>query len=175
MKKIIIYKHARIWHTATMLLVLAACGGGGGGSSDNVASPAPSPSKSVSGSASKGPLDGATIRMYEITADGSIGTDTGITATTDANGNFTLDFTGHSPDGLLHLLQASDGSYMDESDQEGIREIVISGVILEAILPDDASTIAITPYTNALYLKSLREAAEFSNFEEIYSRNPPIR
>jgi hypothetical protein len=136
--------------------------------------PAPSPSKSVSGSASKGPLDGATIRMYEITADGSIGTDTGITATTDANGNFTLDFTGHSPDGLLHLLQASDGSYMDESDQEGIREIVISGVILEAILPDDASTIAITPYTNALYLKSLREAAEFSNFEEIYSRNQDL-
>lgn len=173
MKKNITYNGLRIWLAAAILSVLTACGGGGGGggSSDNVASPAPSPSKSVSGSASKGPLDGATIRMYEINADGSIGTDTTVTTTTDANGNFTLDFTNHSADGLLHLLQASDGSYKDESDQEGVREIAISGVILEAILPDDASTIAITPYTNALYLKSLREAAEFSNFEEVYSRN----
>lgn len=173
------YKHSRIWLTAAMLSILTACGGGGGGSdssSNDGSTGSGSSGVSVNGGASKGPLNGATIKVYEITSLGFIdGTELPITATTAADGTFTLTFPVEHENDHPHLLQAVGGFYMDESDQNGIRKVDFSAgpdVSLEAILPASETTVAITPYSNALYIKSHDEAnSNSTSFIEVFAQN----
>ena len=88
-----------------LVLALAACGGGGGSSGGS------SGGATVSGVASKGPLDGANICAYAL-RDGRKGEQIGACVNTDAMGQYRLDLGGYRGDALI---EASGGSYIDEA------------------------------------------------------------
>lgn len=123
----------------------------------------------VTGAVSKGPLQGATVEFYQINAATGAATTLVNSAVTDSSGNFSV--TG-LPSELI-LVKTSGGSYVDESDSETNpslrRRITFSaGDQLMAILPAGQTTLAITPYSMALYKKALNQAGG-SNFTNVYA------
>lgn len=84
---------------AAAAAVLAACGGNS------------APPTTVSGVASKGPLNGAQVCAYAI-ASGAKGAPIGACATTDASGHYELNLGSFSGD---LLIEASGGHYVDEA------------------------------------------------------------
>lgn len=145
-------------------------GGGGGGSNDNATTV--TQSKNINGQATKGPLQGADISFWTVSASGTKGTQIlssgdPVTATTDNTGAFNVTL----PDDSISVLVVTDGgTYYDEADQEGLRQINFDDENLEALLLPNQSTVAITPFTQALLLKS-RQESDGSDFLEVYQRN----
>ena len=143
-------------------LMLSSCGGGGSSASGvpEVVSPS-QPTASVarvietqviSGAATKGPISNATVFFYAIDAFGFPVGDALATTTTDATGNFTVSLPAITAPVLVETLG---GSFIDESDQETDvalkRQILLSetqGFL--SVLPVGSSTVAITPFTEAL-------------------------
>lgn len=121
---------------AAALLVVSCGGGGGGGSTDGMDGGV------ISGSAIKGPVSGATIRAYAVSG-GMMGAQLS-SATTDAQGAFTMSIGNHA--GPM-LLQMSGGSYVDEAT--GSPMAMGPGDMMTAALPAGApvSGIAVTPLT----------------------------
>lgn len=120
--------------TTLVLSVLAACGGGGTALEG-----------SIGGTATKGPVSNATLAAYSI-GDGQMGARIA-TATTDANGNFTL-HTGAYAGPVM--LQATGGTYTDEAS--GIAMTLAPGDVMTAVLPSVAagaavSGVQVTPLT----------------------------
>lgn len=110
---------ARLFHSRSlralaggvlMSALLSACGGGDSNSS-SASSSSTTPTSTLSGIASKGPLDGAVVCAYAI-VEGARGAQVGSCTTTDANGNYSLDLGGFAGD---VLVEASGGSYIDEA------------------------------------------------------------
>lgn len=128
-------------------LALAACGGGGGSGSGGTSPPPPPPvSGTVSGTAVKGPVTGATVTAYAISS-GTIGEKIA-SAGTDAQGNFSLSMGSYA--GPV-MLQMSGGTYTDEAS--GNSTSMMSGDVLTAVLPTMAagatvSGIQMTPLTS---------------------------
>lgn len=155
---------ARSLTVATLAALVAACGG-------QDAAQAPQPGfDGVTGSVSKGPLQGATVNFYLVDAAGSLSGSTLATVSTDSNGRFAV--TG-LPAGVPILVQTSGGSYLDESDPQtdpALRRRISFGPTdpLEAVLPPGATTLAITPYSMALLQKARAQAAG-SNFTNVYA------
>jgi len=143
-------------------LMLSSCGGGGSSASGvpEVVSPS-QPTTSVarvietqviSGAATKGPISNASVFFYAIDAFGFPVGDALATTTTDATGNFTVSLPAITAPVLVETLG---GSFIDESDQETDvalkRQILLSetqGFL--SVLPVGSSTVAITPFTEAL-------------------------
>jgi hypothetical protein len=94
--------------------VLVACGGGGG--SDGTGSNASSLTGTLSGTATKGPVSGATVEVFAITS-GARGSQLG-SATTDSSGSFTM--AVHPYTGPV-MLQMHGGSYPDEATGSRMR------------------------------------------------------
>lgn len=127
---------------AVSLSVLAACGGGGDAAPGDAFAPA---SGVVSGSVTKGPVSGARVNAYAISG-GQMGAQLG-TASTDANGNFSIDIGSHA--GPL-MLQASGGSYTDEAT--GVAMNLGTGEMMSAAMPGSVAGTAqagvqVTPLT----------------------------
>ena len=124
---------------AMTLLMATACGGGGGidvGSGGT----------GISGSVIKGPTANATVIAYAVSA-GQPGAQLG-SATTDANGNFTMAVASYT--GPV-MLQASAGTYRDEAT--GTLMTMAAGDVMTAVLPSVAtgatiSGIQVTPVTS---------------------------
>ena len=123
----------------------------------------------VTGSVTKGPLQGATVSFFRIDAVTGSPTTFVTSAVTDASGNFVVTSL---PAGELILAKTSGGSYVDESDPDtsaSRRQITFgAGEFLEALLPAGATSIAITPYSMALYKKALVQA-NGGNFANVYA------
>jgi len=122
------------------LLLAAACGGGGG--IDVVGSGG---TGIVSGSATKGPVSNATVIAYGI-SNGQVGTQIA-TATTDANGNFTMPIGAYA--GPV-MVKVSGGTYKDEAS--GLSMTMAPGDVMTAVMPalvtgTGTSTIQVTPVT----------------------------
>lgn len=101
-------------HSIIMALAsfaLFACGGGGGGGEPQI----PDQDTVVAGVASKGPISGGTVKVYELKADGTKGQQLGKggvnEARTDAQGNFSLNIGSFR--GAI-LIEAY-GDYTDEA------------------------------------------------------------
>ena len=92
-------------------VLLAGCGGGGGASSSGG-----SASTSLSGVASKGPLDGARVCAHAL-VEGVLGAQVGDCVTTDAQGGYRLDLGGYVGD---VLIEASGGGYIDEASGQWV-------------------------------------------------------
>ena len=155
-----------------MLLVAAAgCGGGGSGGGESEGGNTAAPG-AVQGMASKGPLQGATVDRYAINSAGIKQGGSTANASTDAAGNFN--FGSSSPDATL--VETCGGSFVDESDPATPkRRVSLSSSPcqgLTGILPANAATVAITPITQALYEKALRETNPAAgDFELVYGNN----
>jgi hypothetical protein len=120
-------------------LMAAACGGGGydsgsyGGGS------------SISGTATKGPLSGATVTAYAIVG-GQRGPQIG-SATTDSNGNYNITLSSYT--GAVMLL-VNGGSYTDEATGD---PVMMAPDFMTAVIPSmlygtTVSGIQITPITS---------------------------
>ncbi len=159
---------ARFGFCVLLLLHLFACGGGGGQASVDqrtVAVAAQSSTSTVSGTASKGPLSGATVEFYEVDNYGLVTGSPVATATTAADGSFTV--TLPSPRNPL-IAKTSGGIFRDESDQLGIRTISFSSAEgFEALLPVTESTIAITPFSAAILYRA-RNDTNGSDFLDVF-------
>ena len=119
-------------------VILFGCGGGGGGSSSSGTS---TPDTVISGVVSKGPVDGATVRMYSIT-NGAKGDMIG-TATTGADGSFTMNVGQHT--GPM-MAEVTGGSYTDEATGQTVQ---MGGMMIRAAATSMSGNapMAITPFT----------------------------
>ena len=129
------------------LVLLAGCGGGGGeGSTSSNTSPEASRSGVISGTATKGPVSGATVTAFSMNTNGTKGAQIG-SAQTDGEGNFSIPVGNHS--GPV-MLQMSGGSYMDEATGSNMN--MFTGDIMTCAIPAmSGSTIngvQITPLTS---------------------------
>jgi hypothetical protein len=136
---------SRIWLLIAMIVMLfieTACGGGGGGI-DAVGSGG---TGIISGAVTKGPMSNATVIAYGI-AGGQPGAQIG-SATTDANGNYTMTIGTYS--GPV-MLQVSGGSYRDEATGSVLPMApgdVMAAVISSVTSGTTVSNTQITPVTS---------------------------
>ena len=91
----------------SVLVLFSSCGGGGDGGSSTT----PTSAETISGTATKGPLAGATVTAFSISQSGGQGPQIG-TANTDGQGNFTMQVGNHS--GLI-IIQVKGGTFIDEA------------------------------------------------------------
>jgi hypothetical protein len=94
---------ALVFLAVVISAVLSACGGGGGSSPANT---------TVSGKASKGPINGGTVTVYALKADGAKGNQIGPIATTNVDGKYEINlgsYTGNV------LVEVTGGTYTDEA------------------------------------------------------------
>jgi len=145
---------------------LISCG------SDHSTSQAPA-KRTVQGAVVKGPVHQATIGASTIDESGEASGNLEIALTlTDDNGQFVF---GIDPiTDQLALITTTGGSYVDESDTAPNTEsdphprviTLNEGEGFEAVLPVNATTVAITPYSMALLLRARHEShgANFSAF-----------
>jgi hypothetical protein len=124
------------------------CGGGGGGAGGSAAGPSGSTTGTISGTAVKGPVSGATVTAYAI-SNGAKGSQLG-SAQTNPNGDFTM--TVHAYSGPI-MLQMHGGSYMDEAT--GARMNMLDADDMTCVLPSITVTagsavtgIQVTPLTS---------------------------
>ena len=136
------------------LALVAGCGGGGGGESTSTnpsgggsTSSTPSEIGVISGTAVKGPVSGATVIAYAISANGTRGSQIG-PAQTDGQGNFTMRVGNHT--GPI-MIQVMGGTYIDEGT--GQQMTMGSTDMMTAAIPNISagstlSGIQITPVTS---------------------------
>ncbi|MFA7383796.1 MAG: hypothetical protein WC001_10130 [Desulfurivibrionaceae bacterium] len=137
---------------AVLLLTigLGGCGSGGGTSFSDGSGSSPDSVATLQGAAVKGPVSGATVTAFAI-ENGAMGAQLG-SATTDAQGNFTMplsDYTGPV------LLQMSGGSYTDEATGQLVS--MAEGEVMTAVMPSLPSTGTIAN-TNITPLTSMAQA-----------------
>lgn len=123
-------------------LVLCACGGGGSGAS------APS-AMTISGAVVKGPMAMAQVKAYKTTSAGVQGELLG-SATTDANGGYTISMGSYTGVVLLTSTATADTTMWDEATGVSIAPPV--GYSLRASLAvggTGAMTAQINPFTEA--------------------------
>jgi hypothetical protein len=130
-----------------LLSLVAGCGGGGGEGGNGGTTSTSSSGGVVSGTATKGPVSGATVIAYAINANGARGSQVG-SGQTDGQGNFSMSVGNHS--GPL-MLQMSGGNYMDEAT--GSQMPMGSNDVMTCIISSmpggsTASGIQITPLTS---------------------------
>ena len=121
--------------TCVAAAMLTACGGGG------------TATNSLSGVASKGPLNGANVCAYAITASGVQGAQIGNCATTDSVGNYSINLGTYT--GPV-LAQATGGTYVNEATGTVISlSLPLHSVLLNSIA--GANSLAITALNEVAY------------------------
>ena len=130
MKKIILTAF-----TVAAAAIVAACGGGGGGGGSSSVT-----TTTISGSAVKGPVDGATVTVKNAATGAVLGT-----TTTSATGTYTLDvpFTGDV------VVEVSGGNYLDEATSVSTALSTPMRVVLSA--NGGSVTGVVTPLTTLAY------------------------
>lgn len=114
-------------------LTVSGCGGGGGGSSS---APAENTARTITGTAVKGILKNAVVTAWELDDDGDRLEVVG-GATTDSNGDYTLDLDDNYTGGLIEIVvTASEKTRMvcDASACFG-EEVDLSSIKLSTIIP----------------------------------------
>ncbi len=147
-----------------IVLSLAGCGG------DHPATPiATTPMRTLQGAIVKGPLADATVAFFHVDPTGHATGAAVATATSDAQGHVTVGLPASSEPLLAVSLG---GSYVDESDDAGgvnRRRITLTDQQgFEAIVPANATTFVLTPYSMALLLRA-RRLANGANFLPVYN------
>ena len=104
-------------------VLVAACGGGLSGASGTTPT-----GGTISGTATKGPVNGATVTAFDL-ANGAKGAQLG-TATTDPQGRFTVPVGDHSGPVLLEM---SGGTFTDEATDASMP--MQAGDVMAAVLP----------------------------------------
>lgn len=111
------------------MTLLTGCGGGGDGDSGTSGST----TGTISGTAVRGPVSGASVTAYRINGNGTQGAQIG-TATTDAQGNFSMQVGDYS--GAV-ILQLSGGQYRDEATDQLMN--MDQSTVMTALIPNMVS------------------------------------
>lgn len=93
--------------------LLAACGGGSGSDATTPVTPTPpstSATVALSGTAAKGLMANADVGVYAVNADGSVAATPLQTTTTDAQGRYSLSFTGTKDQPYVVRVSANAGT-----------------------------------------------------------------
>ncbi|MEM6639892.1 MAG: Ig-like domain-containing protein [Pseudomonadota bacterium] len=128
-----------------------------------------SPPSQVCGRVMIGPVRGATVDVFEIRASGDALTTSLAQSVTDANGQWCFDLPSQRPD---LLVRAQGGRYFDPSDSgssTGLRDVDMTGAVLESVLFSDATTTAITPLSTAL-VRRMRRNSFGTDFDAVSTR-----
>lgn len=142
--------------------LLTACGGGGSGSdsttppstpSNPTTPPVTTASVKLSGTAAKGLMANADVAVYAVNPDGSAAGTPLASTTTDANGQYTLSFTGDK--GAPYIVKVSakaDGSTTHADEVSGQAQPLPAGFAMRAaVVPDATGTVttsaSITPFS----------------------------
>lgn len=128
------------------LTLLVSCGGGGGGTTSGGGGGTPSVNGTISGTAIKGPVAGATVMAFAIN-NGAMGGQIG-SGQTDGQGNFSMQVGDYS--GPV-MLQMRNGNFMDEAT--GANMSMQQGDMMTAVMPsmssgETMSGILMTPLTS---------------------------
>lgn len=113
--------------------------------------------RTVDGAATKGPIVNASISVYEIDDTGMPVGSAVATSTSDSSGAFSVSLPA-SAFGML-MVKTAGGSFVDESDTRPPaqrRRIALgSDEGFRSIILNSQSTVAVTPYTDALIERAL--------------------
>lgn len=130
-------------------MVLAGCGGGDGGTGASTGTGAPAASPILSGVASKGPLNSATVTVYSVDASGSKGAVLGTgTTTSDNTGSFSIKLAS-APAGAV-LIQVSGGTYTSEYDGKTVQasSSYAMNAVLASVPAAGISNLSVTPISD---------------------------
>ena len=117
-------------------LILAACGSGNSNNAP-AATPPPPAGVVVSGAVVDGPVSGATISAYAITAAGVRGPNALATAITSATGSYSLTLPSGTTGAIL--LTSTGGSFIDD-----VTGKTVNAPPLSALLPNVSGTAPVT-------------------------------
>lgn len=133
--------------------LLSGCGGSKSSSADSTA-PVGTTEAVIAGTATKGPIDAATVTAYALNSNGQRGEYLGMT-TTGRNGAFSLPVKHQ---GAVSLV-VTGGSYTDEAS--GIPVSLPAGVELETLLSsvDGKNSVAITALTTIASVRARENAS----------------
>jgi hypothetical protein len=137
-------KTLQILLTTLVITFLTACGGGGGSSSGDT-----TVQGSLSGTATKGPINNATVTAYAILSNGQMGAQIASTST-NGNGLFTMN-TGNYAGPMMLQLGGTAASWTDEAGRGTMN--MPSGEVMTAVIPavtagEAISGIQVTPLTS---------------------------
>jgi len=140
-----------IFRITSLAVAIAITGcGGGGGSSGGGKAPSPAPRSAVDGAVTKGPVAGATLHLYRMDGSGQkTGDPVAGPITTGADGGWSAQVPDSVPRPLL--IESTGGSYTDEATGNAV-----SAGALNSLLPEGASTAAVTPLSELL-VRAARE------------------
>jgi hypothetical protein len=158
------------WLTlAAAALILAACSSSDSSPPAAAAPPAAPPAPAtiaVSGSVVDGPVAGATISAYAVTAAGVPGTTALATATTSATGSYTLNLPAGTTGAIL--LTSTGGTFVDDVTGQ-----TVNAPTLNAIIPDVSgmTTVAaqLTPLTTIAAQIALATSSASNSFSSVSS------
>lgn len=131
-------KTAVKWLAVTLLAALVAgCEGSGGGGSSSGGS-----SATINGVASKGPISNGAVKVYALNTAGAKGSQLGTTATTLADGSYSINFGTYTGNVLVEVTA---GKYTDEAsgitlDNTATLRAALTGV-------SSSVSVAVTPMT----------------------------
>lgn len=137
-----------------------ACGGPGDESSPPSNSPGPGTAARLTGVAMHGPIAGATVRVFALNPNGSLGALQGST-TTDAAGAYSVSLTSNA---APMLLEVSGGSYEDEATGNTLSLPATERLV--AAVSGGTQVAAITALTNLAASRALELAAAGAPLEE---------
>jgi hypothetical protein len=144
--------------------VLIACGGGGGGSSTTPAVINTNASSTYSGVAMAGNVSGATVTVYALNADGTLGSAIG-TDTTKSDGSFSVKTSATSP---RVAIKVTGGTYTSEADTS--KTAVQGGEFLSVSFSESGETgLAVTPLTSMVMAYAMKTAATSGNIATAFN------
>ncbi len=131
---------------AACAMALAACGGGGGGAASVAGGGGGG--TTVSGVANLGKVTNGTVTAYKL-VNGAKGAQLG-TATTAADGSFTITFNGYTGPVLFELTPTAQSTYLDEATGVATALPTTPNFAVQSVLPKAGAnaSVAITPLTD---------------------------
>jgi DNA-binding beta-propeller fold protein YncE len=133
------------WLLLAMTLGVAACSSGGSSPSPAPVTPPPAAGIALSGAVVDGPVAGATISAYAVSAAGVVGTTALATATTSSSGSYSLTLPAGTTGAVL--VKSTGGTFVDDVSGK-----TLNAPTLEALIPNIAAgatavTAQLTPLT----------------------------
>lgn len=146
-----------------LTLIITGCGGGGGGGGGDGPGDgsgdlpdAPTATSAITGSVTKGPVNGASVSLFSVDANGDkSGSAVAGPFETDLQGRWAADI----PDSLARplLVESTGGIYDDEAT--GV-SVTVGDRVLRSFLTEGQTTAPVTPLTEAVVKGAVKALAE---------------
>lgn len=120
-----------------MLLAIAACSSDNSGSTPAATPPPPPAGVTISGAVVDGPVAGATISVYSVSAAGVVSTTALATVTTSATGTYSLTLPAGTTGAVL--LTSTGGTFTDD-----VTGNVVNAPTLSALIPNVSGSTPVT-------------------------------